>query len=327
MGVVINMATFQFGESQQGSVLFRFDATGLTRVEQVSNHDVQRLYQLRDLDMLVVYSWLQSFKPVTTLQELGRLHMTMYRLFCVLEHMRWKAQLNTESLLVTSLVMHYLYNDPLPVPSARNIAKMIKKKHRSVCLTASSVANAIDLALEHNHNMIKNNEFESDLVYKVVSRAAQVVTRLSEEYQLSVNTLVQEAVVIDRICFEEISHYLTPCLDWKLESPLLRGALTHDWRHRSLCSHAIFESHTITQQNDLLRIRFMLYPEKVAIYDDDGDESHSIQDVFPELIDHDYDAPALLGHKLFIEKLCGPKIARRIQTRLLQCKIAQDGLV
>lgn len=319
------MATFTFGPagSQKGSAMFRFGERGLERVQSDGSLRLPRLYQVRDIDMLVVYSWLLSFESITTLKQMAKLHRTLYRLFCVIEQMRMKSELDSQRLLLVAFTMYSVYHVE-PTPSATEITQRIQERHVNLHNAFHHVNDVVTATLKYNSQMTENEEYEIDLVNKVIAYSSHIVFNIIQDNRLAIDAALKNTSTIDRICFEELHRYLIPYLDWRYESPLLCGSSNPQCREHPLCKHAACAAFTRAQHEDIVRMQFMLFPQKVRFWDDKGNAKR-IEDVFPELlIDENR---STLGHRLFMEKVCGPAIARRVRAVILHSMATKDGLM
>jgi len=319
------MATFTFGSvgSQKGSAVFRFGERGLERVQSTGPLRLPRLYQVRDIDMLVIYSWLLSFEPITTLQQLAQLHRTLYRLFCVVEQMRMASELDSQRLLLAAFTMYSVYHVE-PTPSAQEIIQRMQERHVNLHNATRAVHDVVSVTLKHDSQMTKNEEYETDLVNKVIAYSSHIVFNIIQDNRLAIDAAAKNTSTIDRICFEELYRHLTPYLDWRYESPLLCGASNPECQQHPLCKHNAWSAFTRIQHEDIVRIQFILFPQKVHFWDGKGN-AKLIESVFPDLlIDEDR---STMGHRLFVEKVCGPAIAQRVREVILHSMATKDGLM
>jgi len=308
------MATFEFGppNSQNGSVVFEFGNRGLQLLDVNSTAKCPYPYTVRDLDMLVVYTWLLHLKPVTNLQELANLHKTLFRLYRMFVQLQDKKKLDSNRMLIATLAMHYLYCDPLLDNSCLAMVDYITSKHGDLHFSKAMLVEGVSATLRYNNRMMENGGYEADLIEHLISDLTLMVFRVCETTPVGIDMIIHHSRQIDKICFDEASRLLNPEATWFKDCPLITGQPRAEHTYYPLARHKTWTNLNIEEYKDVMRIRFLLFPELVYLHDPNMQPCY-IDQMYPEYGIYD---ESIRARKFFIEVICGPTIMRRIRSSL-----------
>lgn len=318
------MYAFRAAEPNEakGPWLFRISSTqGLQPIERLTSRDSFPMdYVLRDLDMLVLYSWICSLAPITTISQLEGIQTTMSRLSCVLYEMQYQNKLDGNRAILASLTMYYIYRKHAKTSDPATISQLIRRNHATLGYTMEDARDAVAATITVDARLKRANSYPEDIVQAARRFSTQLMMDIAQLENWPFTLCLEHSGAFEKCCFSIMSERLIPQSDlWYKQCPLLnpQSPVLERMRHASepLCRYTEPESLPADLVQDLVRIHLVCFPGFLRICDLNGKPLS----VSKWLDDPAYQNDARgAANKYFFDHLCKKHISVKFRLRVYE---------